>query len=105
MSGMKSRNKGKRGERFARKKLKELGYTVEWTAFENEPDLWVRERHHPTTGDLIDILDEHWEVKFQAGISKKLWDYLDEKSADCLMVKRVKKGEGPYDWLVIRRLK
>lgn len=99
MSGKRSRNKGYRGEYKARKLLERFGYDVTWQAEDpKKPDLRVS---LPALG----IVEESWEVKYQAGITKKLWDWLEEKNADALLIKRVNNKDGrSYPWLVVRKL-
>lgn len=104
MSGLKSLRKGKRGEYEARKLLEELGYDVVWQAEDpKKPDLRVNVYHNtfPTEG----AISEDWEVKYQAGITKKLWDWFEEKNADALLIKRVNHKDGrSYPWLIVRKL-
>lgn len=100
MSGRKSRRKGKVGERKARKLLRKLGYIVQWTAFEDKPDLYVEARYADGEARLI---NQHWEIKYRKNIPLSIYRWLSEKGADVLLVKRVKKGEGPYPWLKIER--
>lgn len=92
MSGRKSRNKGYIGEYKARKFLESKGFVVEWLAEDpSKPDLKVE--------------GEYWEVKYRASVSKQIYDWLEEKNADCLMVKRVNKKDGrSYPWLLIHSL-
>ena len=97
MSGKKSRNKGYRGEYSARKLLESLGYTVTWQAEDpTAPDLMV----WPT--DTINPGQEGWEVKYGSHVPKTLYQWFSEKNPDVLLIKRVKAGEGPYPWLVVR---
>ena len=101
MSGKTSRRKGKTGERKARKLLRKLGYVVEWTAFEDKPDLYVEARYANGKSQLI---NQHWEIKYRKNISKAIYQYLEEKGADVLLCKRVNKKDGrSYPWLKIER--
>ena len=92
MSGRKSRNKGYRGELAARKFLEKKGFAVEWLAEDpSKPDLRVE--------------GEYWEIKYRASVPKCIYDWLEEKNADCLMVRRVNKKDGrSYPWLLIYSL-
>ena len=91
MSGNKSRSKGLRGEYKARKMLIEAGHNVVWTS------------EDPLAPDL-QVNGEGWEIKYQASIPIIFWQWLDEKKAKVLLVKRVRRGE-KNDWLIIRRFK
>ena len=88
----KSRTKGYIGEWKARKLLTELGYDVRWTA----EDI--------TQADLR-VNGEKWEVKYGLHVPKKIYQWMNEKHPDVLMVKRIGKGERGNDWLIIRRLR
>lgn len=92
MSGKKSRNKGYIGEYNARKLLEKMGREVTWQAEDpNKPDL------------LVD--GENIEVKYRASVPKCLYQWLEEKGADTLMIKRVNKKDGrSYPWLIVRKL-
>ena len=101
MAGLKSLRKGKLGEYKARKHLESMGYEVVWTAEDpKKPDLEVKR-------NFIDPLRskeiERWEVKYQASVSKRFYEWLSEKGADALMIKRVNSKDGrSYPWLQVR---
>ena len=86
-----SLKKGKRGEKKARDMLIKAGYDV------------INTSEDPFAPDL-QVNGEGWEVKFGSHVPKKFYKWLDEKEANCLLVKRVVRGES-NDWLIIRRFK
>ena len=92
MNGKKSRNKGYIGEYKARELLKEMGYDPVWQSEDpKKPDLRVNW--------------EDWEIKYRASVPKCLYQWLEEKGADVLLVKRVNKKDGrSFPWLIIRKL-
>lgn len=101
MSGKKSLRKGKVGEYKARKYLESLGHVVVVQAEDaNAPDFRIVKGMYGGYN-----LDENWEVKYRSSIPKCLYDWLEEKSADALVIRRVNKKDGrSWPWLIVRKL-
>ena len=105
MSGNKSRSKGKRGELEARKILAALGFLVEWTPLEDKPDLIILAKKDKNGSYIKLEKPVHWEVKYQAGVPLCIYQWLEEKHAEALLVRRISKGSRSFPWLKIEVLK
>ena len=104
MSGNKSRTKGKVGEREIRHILDKKKYTYEWTPLEDKPDLLILAQKDNI--GAYHRIDEHWEIKYQAKIPLILYQWLDEKGAKALLIRRVNaKDHRKYPWLKIEVFK
>jgi hypothetical protein len=92
MSGRKSRNKGYRGEKEFRDKMDKEGLHVVWQAEDpRKPDVSL---------ENLDI-----EIKYRKSIPKCIYEWLEEKSADGVAMKRVEgRGKMSYPWVVCLRL-
>ncbi|MCD5384868.1 MAG: hypothetical protein LRZ94_00950 [Candidatus Pacebacteria bacterium] len=88
MGGSQSLKKGKKGEYLFRKLCEKYGFNVVNQAEDkNKPD--IRFEHLEC------------EIKYRKNISKKLYDWLEEKQADILAVKRISKKDRNRDWLIV----
>mgnify|MGYP003145743234 CR=1 FL=1 len=90
--GRGSKKKGYQGEYIFRKLCEKYGLIVKW---------------HNEDPYLPDVsLEGHLgEVKYRGNVPKCLYDWLDEKGAHFLAIKKVKKEPGgtQNDWLIVMR--
>jgi hypothetical protein len=96
------------GEYQARKLLEDMGYRVTWQAEDQKkPDLHVVVPRGGKKEKALSLpIEQDWEVKYRSSVPKCLYDWLEEKDADALLVKRVNpKDNRSYPWLVVRILK
>ena len=88
MSGRMSRSKGYRGEKQFRDMCADAELKCIWCA--EDPD-------HPD----VKVNGYRVEVKYRAGVPQSPYDWLHEKKADMVAMKRVSKTDKGREWLMV----
>jgi len=93
--GKKSLRKGKRGEYLIRKLLEQHNIEVVNQAEDKyKPDIRIQYKDLSLDG----------EVKYRSSVPKCIYDWINEKRADCLIMKRISSKDKGNDWLVVMRV-